>query len=50
MCRHGVRKKTADSLHLSVHTVHTHMTHIYEKLQAKGRNDAIMKARKKGIL
>jgi DNA-binding NarL/FixJ family response regulator len=43
-------KKIAEQLNISIHTVHTHIKNTYEKLQAKGRNDAIVKARKKGIL
>lgn len=43
-------KEIAGTLHLSVHTVHTHVTHIYEKLQSKSRRDALMKARKMGII
>jgi DNA-binding CsgD family transcriptional regulator len=37
-------------LNISTHTVHTHIKNIYEKLQAKGRADAVAKARKKGII
>ncbi len=43
-------KEIAGTLHLSVHTVHTHVTNIYEKLQSKNRRDALMKARKMGII
>jgi RNA polymerase sigma factor (sigma-70 family) len=43
-------KEIGDKLNISTHTVHTHIKKIYEKLQAKDRNDAIMKARKRGIL
>jgi len=43
-------KEIGEKLGISTHTVHTHIKNIYEKLQAKDRNDAIMKARKKGII
>ena len=37
-------------LFISVHTVHSHIKNIYEKLHANGRRDALVKARKKGII
>lgn len=43
-------KEVAQKCGISVHTVHTHIKNIYEKLQAKSRQDALLKARKKGIL
>jgi len=43
-------KEIGKKLGISTHTVHTHIKNMYEKLQAKDRNDAILKARKKGIL
>lgn len=43
-------KEIAERLHISPHTVHTHIKKIYEKLQAKDRQEALIKARKKGII
>lgn len=43
-------KEIGEKLGISTHTVHTHIKNIYEKLQAKDRSDAIIKARKKGII
>jgi two-component system NarL family response regulator len=43
-------KEISDKLFISPHTVHTHIKNIYEKLQAKDRNEAISKARRKGII
>ena len=40
----------ADILYISHHTVHTHIKNIYDKLHARGRQDALRKARKKGII
>jgi two-component system NarL family response regulator len=43
-------KEIADRLHISPQTIHTHIKKIYEKLHATGRQDALIKARKKGII
>lgn len=43
-------KEIADKFNISPHTVHAHIKKIYEKLQAKDRQEALMKARKKGII
>lgn len=43
-------KEIAGKLHLSPHTVHSHIKKIYEKLQASGKHDALEKARRKGLL
>ncbi len=43
-------KNIAEKFHISPHTVHTHIKNIYEKLQAKDRQEAISKARRKGLI
>ena len=43
-------RKIAALHSISQHTVHTHIKNIYEKLKAKNRKDAIIKARRKGLL
>lgn len=43
-------KEIAHKFSISPHTVHTHIKNIYEKLQAKDRREALLKARKKGII
>jgi DNA-binding NarL/FixJ family response regulator len=43
-------KNLAEKFNISPHTVHTHIKNIYEKLQAKDRQEAISKARRKGII
>ena len=43
-------KQIAAKLNISRHTVHTHIKKTYEKLQAKDKQDAVLKARRKGIL
>lgn len=43
-------KAIAEKLCISTHTVHTHIKNIYEKLQAKDRREALLKAREQGIL
>ena len=35
---------------ISPHTVHSHIKNIYGKLEAGNRKDAILKARRKGII
>ncbi|HAK89278.1 MAG TPA: DNA-binding response regulator [Nitrospiraceae bacterium] len=43
-------KEIAVKFNISPHTVHTHIKKIYEKLHAKDRKEALVKARKKGII
>ncbi len=43
-------KEISLRLNISSHTVHTHIKNIYEKLQAKDRGEALVKARKTGII
>jgi DNA-binding NarL/FixJ family response regulator len=43
-------KEISKKLKISSHTVHTHIKNIYEKLHAKDRGDALIKARKTGII
>ena len=42
--------EVGENLHISRHTVHTHIKNIYDKLHAKSREEALVKARKKGII
>ena len=43
-------RQCAENLVVSVHTVHSHVKKIYEKMAVKGRTEAIEKARKQGWL
>ncbi len=43
-------KEIAKKFNISAHTVHTHIKRIYDKLHAKDRREAVIKARKKGII
>jgi len=43
-------KEISERMNISSHTVHTHIKNIYEKLQAKDRGEALVKARKTGII
>ncbi|MFT3821400.1 MAG: response regulator transcription factor [Rubrivivax sp.] len=43
-------KEIAAALNISPHTVHSHIKHVYEKLQATDKRDALAKARRKGLI
>lgn len=43
-------KEIAERLHVSPHTVKTHVAKLYEKLDARRRTEAILKARELGLL
>ena len=43
-------KHIAESLSISRHTVHSHIKHIYEKLHARSRAEAFIKAQRLGAL
>lgn len=40
----------SDALHISPHTVHSHIKHIYEKIHASSRGEMLVKARKLGVI
>ncbi|HEY3186959.1 MAG TPA: helix-turn-helix transcriptional regulator, partial [Solirubrobacteraceae bacterium] len=44
------QREIADALFISVNTVKTHVRHICEKLRASGRDDAVRRARQRGLL
>lgn len=43
-------KEIAERLHVSPHTVKTHVAKLFEKLDARRRTEAILKARELGLL
>jgi LuxR family maltose regulon positive regulatory protein len=43
-------REIADELYLSVHTIKTHVKHLYAKLDAHSRRDALKRARELGLL
>jgi len=43
-------KQIAAGQHISPHTVHSHVKRVYEKLHATDKRDALVKARRKGLL
>jgi LuxR family transcriptional regulator, maltose regulon positive regulatory protein len=44
------KREIADELYLSPHTIKTHMKHIYMKLEAHNRREAVQRARDHGLL
>lgn len=50
MDKHLTYKELAAKLGISPFTVRTHIKNIYEKLQAKSREEALSKARRKGVI
>jgi two-component system NarL family response regulator len=40
----------AEQLKISPHTVHAHIKNVYEKLQARSRQDMLLKARRLGAI
>jgi LuxR family transcriptional regulator, maltose regulon positive regulatory protein len=44
------KREIAQELYVSVHTIKTHMKHIYSKLDAHDRREAVERARKYGLL
>jgi len=45
-----LKKEIAESLNLSVHTVSTHLRHVYDKLQVTTNTAAVAKALREGII
>lgn len=43
-------KEVSDKLFISIQTVKTHVTHIFEKLEARDRTHAVAKAMRHGYL
>ncbi len=50
ICRGQTNKEISEALVLSVRTVERHILHIYEKIGARGRADAIAFALKHGLI
>jgi len=44
------KREIAEELYVSVHTIKTHMKHIYAKLDAHDRREAVRRAREGGLL
>jgi len=43
-------KEVAAELNISVHTVHSHIKSVYERLQSRGKRSALAEARRRGLL
>ena len=43
-------KRLSEELRLSAHTIHTHIKNIYRKLQVNSRTEALISARRRGIV
>ncbi len=43
-------QEIAEALYVSINTVKTHVRNILLKLEAKNRNEAVLKAKEKGML
>ena len=50
LCKGMAYKEIAEHLYISPNTVHTHVKHIYDKLQVKSRVEALRKAARAGII
>jgi DNA-binding NarL/FixJ family response regulator len=46
----GSNKEIADALNISEATVKIHLTHLFEKLGATSRTDAVAKAVERGLI
>jgi DNA-binding NarL/FixJ family response regulator len=50
LCDGAAYKQIAGALSISTHTVNTHVKHIYEKLHVCSRQEAVSKARQRGLV
>ena len=49
MAAGATSKEIAERLVISIHTVETHITHVYQKIGARGRADATAYALRHGL-